>query len=139
MEIEIEDDVAGFLGCDVTKDAETGEIRLKQIGLMKKIVAALKLDGVPTAPTPATETIGKEEDGDPPHCDFNCASVVGMAFYLCSHSMPEIGFAMSQLARFTFDPKRKHELALMRLGQCSKGLLEAVSYTHLTLPTNREV
>ena len=128
MDLEIEDDVAGFLGVDITKNPDTGEIYLKQIGLMKKIVEALKLDGVPAAPTPATETIGKDEDGDPPHCDFNYASVVGMAFYLYSHSMPEIGFAISQLARFTFAPKRSHELALIRLGQYIKGLLEDPDY-----------
>ena len=128
MDPEIEDDVAGFLGVDITKNQETGEIHLKQIGLMKKIVEALKLDGVPPAPTPATETIGKDDDGDPPHCDFNYASVVGMAFYLYSHSMPEIGFAISQLARFTFSPRRSHELALIRLGQYIKGLLEDPNY-----------
>ena len=55
MDLEIEDDVAGFLGVDITKNQETGEIYLKQIGLMKKTVEALKLDeGVPAAPTPAT-------------------------------------------------------------------------------------
>ena len=47
--------------------------------------------------------------------------------------MPEIGFAMSQLARFTFDPKRKHELALTRLGQCIKGLLEDPNYRGMTM------
>jgi hypothetical protein len=47
-----------------------------------------------------------------------------MCFYLYSHSTPEIGFAISQLARFSFNPKRSHELALIRLGQYLKGTLD---------------
>ena len=73
--------------------------------------------------TPADQCIGKDEDGDPPNCDFNYASVIGMAQYLYSHSSPEIGFALSQLSRFSFNPKRSHELALIRLGQYIKGTI----------------
>ena len=37
MALEIEDDVAGFLGVDIKKNTATGEITLKQVGLKKKI------------------------------------------------------------------------------------------------------
>ena len=124
MALEVEDDVAGFLGVDIKKDPETGYIKLKQVGLKRKIIQALKIDNLPAVYTPADQVLGKDEDGDPPHCDFNYASVVGMCFYLYSHSAPEIGFAISQLARFTFHPKRSHELALIRLGQYLKGTLD---------------
>ena len=123
MALEVEDDVAGFLGVDIKKDRATGCVTLKQDGLKKKIIEALKIDDLPAVYTPADRTLGKDEDGEEPHCDFNYSSVVGMIFYLYSHSMPEIGFAMSQLARFTFSPKRSHELALIRLGQYIKGTL----------------
>ena len=123
MALEVEDDVAGFLGVDIKKDPVTGVIRLKQEGLKKKIVEALKIENLPAVYTPADCVLGKDEDGDPPHCDFNFASIVGMCFYLYSHSMPEIGFAISQLARFTWSSKRSHELALIRLGQYIKGTL----------------
>jgi hypothetical protein len=43
---------------------------------------------------------------------------------LYSHSCPEIGFALSQLACFTFNPKCSHELALIHLGGCLKHLLD---------------
>ena len=123
MALEVEDDVAGFLGVDIKKDRATGCVTLKQDGLKKKIIEALKIDDLPAVYTPADRTLGKDEDGEEPHCDFNYSSVVGMTFYLYSHSMPEIGFATSQLARFTFSPKRSHELALIRLGQYIKGTL----------------
>jgi hypothetical protein len=124
MALEVEDDVAGFLGVDIRKDKKTGYVTLKQIGLKKKIIEALKIDDLPAMYTPADEILGKDEDGEPPHCDFNYASVIGMTFYLYSHSAPEIGFAISQLARFSFNPKRSHELALIRLGQYLKGTLK---------------
>ena len=124
MAIEEEDDVAGFLGVDIKKNTDTGEITLKQVGLKKKIIEALGIDHLPSVATPANCVLGKDEHGEPPNCDFNYASVVGMAWYLYSHSCPEIGFAVSQLARFTFNPKRSHELAMIRLGQYLKGTLE---------------
>ena len=50
-------------------------------------------------------------------------SVVGMLQYLCGHSRPDLGFAVSQVSRFTFDPKRSHEEALIRIGQYLKGTM----------------
>lgn len=124
MSLEVEDDVAGFLGVDIKKDPTTGNIILKQIGLKKKIIEALQIDDLPAVYTPADTVLGKDEDGEPCHGNFNMSSIVGMAFYLYSHSCPEIGFAISQLARFTFNPKRSHELAAIRLGQYLKGTLD---------------
>lgn len=123
MALEIEDDVAGFLGVDIKKDSDTGCVILKQDGLKKRIVEALKIEDLPDEPIPATSCLGKDLDGEPPNCDFNYASVVGMCFYLYSHSCPEIGFAISQLARFSFNPRRSHELALIQLGQYLKGTI----------------
>ena len=124
MALEVEDDVAGFLGVEIKKDRETGVVTLKQKGLKLRVLESLKLDDLPGVHVPATETLGKDEDGELPHCDFNYASVVGMMQYLYSHSCPEIGFALSQLARFTFNPKRSHELALIHLGQYLKHSLD---------------
>ena len=123
MALEVEDDVAGFLGVDIKRNPDTGVITLKQDGLKKRIIEALQLDDLPAVYTPADRVLGKDTDGEPPYCDFNYSSVTGMCFYLYSHSCPEIGFAISQLARFSFCPKRSHELALIRLGQYLKGTL----------------
>ena len=43
-----------------------------------------------------------------------------MLWYLYGHSRPDLGFAVSQAARFAFAPKRSHELALIRIGQYLK-------------------
>ena len=58
-----------------------------------------------------------------PNCSFNYASVMGMPWYPYGHSRPDLGFAVSQAARFAFAPNRSHELALMPIGQCPKGML----------------
>jgi hypothetical protein len=45
-----------------------------------------------------------------------------MMWYLYGHSRPDLGFALSQAVRFSFAPKRSHELALIiRIGQYLKG------------------
>ena len=64
--------------------------------------------------------LGKDEFGDPAACTFNYASVQGMTWYLERHSRPDLSFAASQTARFSFNPKRSHELALIRIGQYLK-------------------
>ena len=46
-------------------------------------------------------------DGDPPEGSFKYASVVGMLLYLSGHSRPDIAYSVSQVARFTFAPKRQ--------------------------------
>ena len=61
MALEVEDDVAGFLGVDIKKDPQTGCIRLKQEGLKKKIVEALKIENLPAVYTPADCVLGKDE------------------------------------------------------------------------------
>ena len=120
MALEIEDDVAGFLGVHIQRDPATGTIELTQVGLIDRVIEALDVKHLPEVSTPATAVIGKDEDGDPPTATFNYASVIGMLWYIYGHSRPDLGFAVSQAARFSFSPKRSHELALIRIGQYLK-------------------
>ena len=139
MTLEVEDDVNGFLGVEIHKSTKTGVITLTQEGLIKKILELLQIDDLPSVDTPATECLGKDPFGDPPQCSFNYATVVGMLQYVYGHSRPELGFAVSQVSRFTFDPKRSHELALIRIGQYLKGtskqgmIIKPTSFEHLKM------
>jgi len=121
MTLEIEDDVAGFLGVHIERNKETGEVTLTQKGLIDRIIEALQIEDLPPVDTPAVECLGKDPLGDPASASFNYSSVIGMLWYLYGHSRPDLGFAVSQAARFTFQPKRSHELALIRIGQYLKG------------------
>ena len=121
LTIEIEDDVAGFLGVQIKRNDAAGTVTLTQTGLIDRIIEALDIDGLPPQDTPADEVLTLDKDGDPPNATFNYASVIGMMWYLYGHSRPDLGFALSQAARFSHAPKRSHELALIRIGQYLKG------------------
>jgi Reverse transcriptase (RNA-dependent DNA polymerase) len=121
LSIEIEDDVAGFLGVSIKRDDAAGTVTLTQTGLIDRIIEALEIDGLPPKETPADEVLTSDKEGDPPNGTFNYASVIGMMWYLYGHSRPDLGFALSQAARFSHSPKRSHELALIRIGQYLKG------------------
>ena len=120
MALEAEDEVAGFLGVHILRDEATGQVVLTQEGLTDRIISALGCENLPGVKTPADKVLGKDEDGEPANCTFNYASVIGMLWYLYGHSRPDLGFAVSQAARFAFAPKRSHELALIRIGQYLK-------------------
>ena len=119
--VEVEDDVAGFLGILMDKH-EDGSIELKQEGLIKRILKVMNLEEASAKDTPAdTKPLGKDEKG--PDCQelWSYGSVVGMMMYLASNSRPDIAFAVHQCARFTHCPKRLHEKALKRIARYLKG------------------
>jgi hypothetical protein len=120
MVLEVEDDVAGFLGVHIERDSKTGKVTLTQRGLIDRIIEALDIEDLPPVDTPSDQYLGKDPLGDPANCTFNYASVIGMIWYLYGHSRPDLGFACSQAARFSFAPRRSHELALIRIGQYLK-------------------
>ena len=122
LSLSVEDDVAGFLGVHLGR--EDDDIVLTQTGLIDRIVEVLGVGDLPDVDTPATDVLGKDEDGEPPNCTFNYASVIGMMWYVYGHSRPDIGMAVSQAARFAFSPRRSHELALIRIGQYLKATRE---------------
>jgi len=59
----------------------------------------------------------KDENGEPQQDTFNYASVVGMLLYLLGHTRPDLAYSVSQVARFMFNPKRSHEIAIKRIGR----------------------
>jgi hypothetical protein len=114
MVLEVEDDVAGFLGVHIDR-RDDGTINLTQTGLIERIITALNKR------TPAeVGCLGKDLDGDPCQSTFSYPSVIGQLQYLQGHSRLDITTAVSQCARFTHDPKRSHEKALIRIGQYLK-------------------
>ena len=105
----------------IKRDDKAGTVTLTQTGLIDRIIKALNIEGLPPKETPADEVLTMDKDGEPPNRTFNYASVIGMMWYLYGHSRPDLGFALSQAARFSFAPKRSHELALIQIGQYLKG------------------
>jgi hypothetical protein len=120
LTLEVEDSAEGFLGVTIDRSV-TGEVTLTQTALIEKILTDLHINDLPPVDTPATGVLGTDPDGDPIDGTFNYASVVGSLWYLTCHSRPDLQFALSQCARFSFNTKRSHELALIRIGQYLKG------------------
>lgn len=115
----------GYLGVDIARvDAS---IHLTQVGLTRRIIAALGLDDKysNSCSTPCEcAPLPKDENGEPASGMINYASVVGMLLYLCGHSRPDISFAVHQCARYSFAPTRRHEQALIRIGRYLKGTID---------------
>ncbi len=107
VDLEQEDDAAGFLGVTLERDPETSLLEMKQTGLLKRIIEALGLDdGAKGKFTPSLASGA-----------FSYSSVVGMLLYLSGHTRPDITFAVNCCARYMFCPKHSHELALKRIGR----------------------
>jgi hypothetical protein len=104
MQLEEESSVEGFLGVDISRDDVSGTVTLTQEGLTDRVIEALGISDLPSVETPADCILHKDEQGDPATGDFNYASVIGMIWYLYGHSRPDLGFALSQAARFTHSP-----------------------------------
>ena len=120
VDLEEEDDAAGFLGVKLTKVPETGQMIMTQEGLINRIIEALGLDVDKSTPrnTPCLKApLTKDLEGDPASGSFSYASVVGMLLYLSGHSRPDIAYSVSQVARFTFAPRHSHEQALKLIGR----------------------
>lgn len=118
MELNVESDVAGFLGVLLKRNEENATITMTQTGLIDRVIASLGLEGANAKDTPAEfGALPADKDGEPCNGEFNYASVVGMLMYLCSNTRPDITFATHQCARYTHRPRRIHELAVKRIGR----------------------
>ena len=122
VDLEQEDDAAGFLGVTLERDPETSLLEMKQTGLIKRIIEALGLDdGAKGKFTPSeSKPLVKDINGDLASGAFSYSSVVGMLLYLSGHTRPDITFAVNCCARYMFCPKHSHELALKRIGRYLK-------------------
>ena len=121
MELNKEDDAAGFLGVQMTKQSN-GHIILTQPGLINHVVEAVGVTSCNPKSTPSPrKALGRDLNGPPFDADFNYASVVGMMLYLCNNFQPDIAFAVSQCARYTHHPTAKHAQYLKHTAKYLKG------------------
>ena len=135
VDLEQEDDAAGFLGVRMERDEKTGLIEMKQTGLIDRVIEAMGLESANAKWTPAEAIpLVKDADGEEATGTFNYASVVGMLLYLSGHTRPDVAYAVNCAARYMFCPKRSHEEALKRIGRYLKatrtrGLIVDPSHT----------
>ena len=138
VDLEQEDDAAGFLGVTLERDEITGLLEMKQTGLIQRVIEAVGMDdgNVKGKFTPSeANPLPKDADGEPASGMFSYSSVVGMLLYLSGHTRPDIAFAVNCCARYMFCPKRSHEMALKRLAR----YLKLTADRGLVLNPNSEV
>ncbi len=123
VDLEQEDDAAGFLGVTLDCDGPSSLLEMKQTGLIKKFIEAFGLDDgrAKGKHTPAeSQPLLKHADRERLHGGFSYSSIVGMLLYPSGHTQPDIDYAINCCARYMFCPKHSHELALKRIGRYLK-------------------
>jgi hypothetical protein len=89
VDLEQEDNAAGFLGVTLDRDGPSGLLEMKQTGLIKRVIEALGLDDgyAKGKHTPAeSKPLIKDADGEGVHGGFKYSSIVGMLLYLSGHT-----------------------------------------------------
>jgi hypothetical protein len=123
VDLEQEDNAAGFLGITLDRDGSSGLLEMKQTGLIKRVIEALGLDDgyAKGEHTPAeSKPLVKDADREGVHGGFCYSIVVGMLLFLSGHTQPNIAYAVNCCARYMFCPKHSHELALKCIGRYLK-------------------
>ena len=111
FELKKEGDFTSFLGIKL-QTLEDGSIELTQTGLIDKILETAKMTDCNPNRVPATGQLGSDPNGPPMDEPWNYRSIVGMLLYLSTNTRPDIAFAVSQVARFSSNPKQSHATAV---------------------------
>ena len=111
FELKKEGNFEEFLGIKLEKQPD-GSIELTQTGLIDKTLEAAGMSDCNPNRVPATGPLGTDPNGAPMNEEWNYRSIVGMLQYLASNTRPDIAFAVSQVARFSANPKQSHASAV---------------------------
>ena len=125
--LTMEESFNEYLGVKYEKQAD-GSIAMTQDGLIQKIIEATGMQECNPNRVPASrEALGMNPEGESMTDAWNYRSVVGMLLYLTTNTRPDIAFAVSQVARFSHNPKASHASAVKTIirylaGTKSKGI-----------------
>ena len=75
----------------------------------------------PNATPTSQVALGADKDGEPMNESWNYKSIVGMLLYLSTNTRPDIAFAVSQVCRFSSNPKKSHASAVKTILRYLKG------------------
>lgn len=103
---------AEYLGIKFESRAD-GALILTQRGLIEKIITATGLEDANPNWLPATQlALGPDVDGDRMTESWKYSSIVGMLLYVSCNTRPDIAFAVSQVCRYSANPKQSHAIAV---------------------------
>jgi len=119
FELTDEGSIDKYLGV-LIKDIDENCFEMSQPFLVQRIIQFLSLDPHKTRgrDTPVGKPLlNKDLDGIQRKHTWLYRGAVGMLSYLCNSVRPEIQMAVHQTARYSVNPMRSHELAIMRIGR----------------------
>ena len=110
-----------YLGIKYEELAD-GSIKMTQPGLIKKIIAAMNMQQCNPCDNPTLQqALGSHPDSPAMTDAWNYRSIVGMMLYLSDNTRLDIAFGVSQVARFSHQPKQPHAIAVKRIARYLKG------------------
>ena len=119
-----------YLGIQYT-NMENGSILMNQPGLIQKIIDTTGMKDCNPNRTPTTkEALGMDLEGKRMTESWNYRSIVGMLLYLSTNTRPDISFAVSQVARFSHNPKQSHATAVKTIVRYLSGTKEKGTIFH---------
>ena len=119
FELTDEGSIDKYLGVLIT-DIDQNCFEMSQPFLARRIIEFLSLDVAKTRGrnTPVGKPLlNKDLNGVPRKHTWLYRGAVGMLSYYCNSVRPDIQMAVHQTARFSVNPMRSHELAIMRIGR----------------------
>jgi hypothetical protein len=120
--LEKEEDMAGFLGIQIVRDAENHIITMTQTGLIDRILAAMEMENCNMKYTPAEkDPLCKDMDGAPCCENWDYRWIICMLLYLAGSTRPVIAYAVHQCARLSYYPKHSHEIGVKHIARYLKG------------------
>ena len=102
------------------KDIDDTSFEMSQPFLIRRNIESLSLDKNKTRGQETSvgkPLLNRDLDGFPQKHKWLYRGVVGMLIYLANSVIPDIQMAVHQKARFSTNPMRIHELAIMRIGR----------------------
>jgi hypothetical protein len=107
FELHLEGNFTAFLGVAMDPQPD-GSIHMRQSGLIKKIIAAAKMEDANPNWTPASMSVlGSDPEGtDYDHQPWNYSSIVGMLIYVCTNTRPIYHSPSAKLPSTASPPSR---------------------------------
>ena len=110
-----------YLGIQFDRKQD-GSILMSQPGLINKIITTMGMEKCNPNKTPATKVpLGKDIEGELMNESWDYRSVVGMLLYVSANTRPDISYAVSQVARFSHEPRKTHATALKMIARYLEG------------------
>ena len=108
-----------YLGVDIHQ-LDNENFEMTQPFLIERILSLLGLDRGRTnekCNPVGKPLLNKDLNGVERKYSWNCRSAIGILTYLTGSVMPDLAMAVHQCARFSNNPKRSHEQAVMRIAR----------------------